>query len=79
MREGRFKLIDFYAEKRVELYDLSNDLGERQNLMDAMPAKGKELLDQLNAWRTAVKADMPTSTPRARKNRSAAAREDSAG
>jgi arylsulfatase A-like enzyme len=69
IREGNFKLIDFYVEKRVELYDLSSDLGERHNLMDAMPSKGKELLDKLNAWRSEVNAAMPTSTPRARQTR----------
>ena len=69
MREGNFKLIDFYAARRVELYDLSKDPGERHNLMQTLPAKGKELLDKLNAWRAEVKAAMPTETPRARKAR----------
>ena len=32
IRQGDYKLIEFYQDDHVELYDLKNDLGERHDL-----------------------------------------------
>ena len=55
---GNYKLIEFYDENRVELYDLENDLGEQHNLAEAKPEITKQLLKELHAWRKGVNAYM---------------------
>ncbi len=61
IREGNFKLIEFYENGRLELYDLRN--GEGQNLSEAKPDVTKRLAAKLAAWRTEVGAKMPTPNP----------------
>ena len=39
VRLGDFKLLDFYKEGRVELYNIKKDQGETINLADKMPKK----------------------------------------
>lgn len=63
VREGSLKLIEFYADSHVELYDLAEDIGERHNLARAMPAKAAELRRKLDAWRRSVGASIPTVNP----------------
>jgi arylsulfatase A len=60
IRKGDFKLIEFFDDMRVELYDLKKDLGEQHNLAAQMPAKAEALRKQLHAWRKEVGAQMPT-------------------
>jgi len=60
MREGRHKLIEFYEDGRLELYDLEVDLGEENDLAARMPEKAAELRRKLHAWRRSVGAAMPT-------------------
>ncbi len=59
IRSGDFKLIEFFDEDTVELYDLSQDLGEQQNLADKQPEKVKTLRAELAAWRKEVGASVP--------------------
>jgi len=59
VRMGNFKLHEFFEDGRVELYDLSRDIGERENLAGKMPDKAKELHEKLKAWRQSVSAPMP--------------------
>jgi len=50
VREGRWKLI--MTGKRVELYDLPNDLGEAQNLAEKFPEIVKRLQEESQSyWR----------------------------
>ncbi len=63
IRKGDYKLIEFLDDMRVELYNLSDDIGEQHNLAAEMPDKVKELRNQLHAWRTKVGAQMPTRNP----------------
>ena len=63
VRLGDFKLVEWFEDMRVELFDLSNDLGERHNLAAAMPDKAATLRQQLHEWRESVKAAMPTPNP----------------
>ncbi len=63
IREGNLKLIEFYEDSHLELYDLSEDIGERHNLAREMPDKAAELHAKLKAWRASVKATMPTVNP----------------
>ncbi len=63
VRSGDWKLINFYEDMRVELYNLKNDIGEANDLAKSNTAQAKLLHDRLRAWRTAVGAQMPTANP----------------
>ncbi len=63
IRKGDFKLIEFFDEMRVELYNLKDDIGEQHNLAAEMPAKVEEMRARLHAWRKEVGAQMPASNP----------------
>lgn len=56
IRMGDYKLIDFYNQNRIELYNLKADPGELVNLYTSEPAKAKEMLAVLNGWKQDVKA-----------------------
>ena len=62
IRQGPWKLIHFY-EGRMELYNLTDDLGEKKNLASAMPAKVKELDARLFTHLTAIGAKIPKPNP----------------
>jgi arylsulfatase A-like enzyme len=57
---GDWKLMEFFEDNRIELYNHKDDLGEQKNLAATMPDKAKELHDKLVAWRKSVNAPMPT-------------------
>jgi len=63
VRCGRYKLLEFYEDRRVELYDLESDLSEKNDLAAKMPEKAAELRNMLHEWLTAVGAQMPTPNP----------------
>ncbi len=63
VRSGDFKLIEYYEDMRVELYNLAEDVGETRDLAGAMPQKVEELRADLHAWRESVGASMPQPNP----------------
>jgi arylsulfatase A-like enzyme len=63
VRLGDFKLIEWFEDMRVELFNLRDDVGEHHNLAAQMPEKTAELRRQLHDWRQSVHADMPTPNP----------------
>ena len=63
VRRGHLKLIEFFEDHRVELYDLASDLGERRDLAPKAPEKAAELRAVLHQWRKAVDARMPSPNP----------------
>lgn len=63
IRTGDYKLIEFHDDMRVELYNLREDIGEKNNLADQMPQKADELRRRLHVWRREVGAQMPTPNP----------------
>ncbi len=64
IRAGDYKLIEWYEDGKVELYNLKDDLGERHDLAATMPDKAAELRRMLHAWRGEVGAKMPEGEPR---------------
>jgi len=63
IRSGDWKLIEFYEESRVELYNLKDDIGEYNNLANTHPEISKKLRIKLLAWRKKVNASEPTPNP----------------
>lgn len=59
IRAGDFKLIESFETGQVELYDLSDDIGEKQDLAKTRPAVAAELHARLRAWRERLNAAMP--------------------
>lgn len=59
IREGDWKLIEWYEDGKLELFNLKDDIGEKKNLTETNPAKTKILLDKLIQWRKQVQAKMP--------------------
>jgi len=60
VRVGDWKLIEFFEDQRLELYNLKDDLGEQHSLAETEGKKAAELHEKLKAWRAAVGARMPT-------------------
>lgn len=64
IRAGDWKLIEWYEDGRLELFNLQEDIGERYNLASQYPEKTAQLHARLKAWRTNVGARMPTPNAR---------------
>jgi arylsulfatase A-like enzyme len=60
MRQGDWKIIEFFESQEVEIYDLSTDPGEQNDLGRAMPEKAQELASALHAWQEETGASRPT-------------------
>ena len=60
IRSGNHKLLEFLEDGRIELYNLTDDLGEKNNLASQMPDLKKDLYDKLLTWRKDIKAPMPS-------------------
>ncbi len=63
---GDFKLIEFFEDGQLQLYNLKDDIGEEHNLAKENPEKVKELHAKLVAWREKVGAKMPTPNTEAK-------------
>ena len=63
VREGDYKLIEFYEDNRAELYNLKTDISERKNLTEKMPEKAAKMRKMLQTWRKDVDAKMPRPNP----------------
>ena len=63
VRKGDYKLIEFFEDQRLELYNLKNDIGESHDLSGQMPEKIAELHKLLQDWRASVGAQMPSPNP----------------
>ncbi|MEA1876374.1 MAG: sulfatase [Bacteroidota bacterium] len=63
IRQGNYKLIEFFEDGRTELYDLSKDIGEQNNLSESLPDKRDELLEALHNWQKKVDARLPERNP----------------
>ncbi len=60
---GNLKAYKSYETGELRLYDLSKDIGERNDLAKQMPDKAAEMEQRLNEYLKAVNAQMPTSNP----------------
>jgi arylsulfatase A-like enzyme len=60
IRSGDWKLIYYYEDKSMELFNLKNDRMERNNLVNLQPTLAKELYTRLMKWLIDTRADIPT-------------------
>ncbi len=60
IRVGDYKLIEFFEDGKLELYNLREDIGETKNLAEEIPDKTKELHQRMKAWRKKLDAPVPT-------------------
>jgi arylsulfatase A-like enzyme len=59
IRLGDWKLIQYFENNELELYNLKEDISENNNLFEDHPKKGKELLSVLENWRRETNAPIP--------------------
>jgi arylsulfatase A len=55
-RDGDWMLVEYYDEPRVELYDLSRDIGEARDVAAEHPGRAGEMRAALAAWRRQIDA-----------------------
>lgn len=60
---GDYKLIEFYEDGHVELYNLKNDISETRDLSKTEKDKAAEMQKMLHQWRKDCNAKMPTANP----------------
>jgi len=68
VRDGRWKLLEYFETATVELYDLESDPGESTDVAGKFPAETRRLRESLAAWRQRVDAPLPEPNP-ARQNK----------
>ena len=60
IRLGDWKLIEYFEDGTLELYNLKGDIGETTNLTAELPEKTSELHEKLIQWRESINAPVPT-------------------
>tara|TARA_R110002050_G_scaffold171837_1_gene303948 strand:+ start:19919 stop:21478 length:1560 start_codon:yes stop_codon:yes gene_type:complete len=59
IRNDNWKLIEFFEDQRIELYNIDEDISETNDLSQEYPEVVKELYSQLHAWRKNLKLKLP--------------------
>jgi arylsulfatase A-like enzyme len=60
LRDGDYKLIEFFETGTIELYNLKDDPEEKNNLTAKDPARAKQLYEKLKAWQKSTGAPCPS-------------------
>ncbi len=63
VRCGDYKLLEYYENNTVQLYNLKDDIEEQHDLSATEPGKVKELQEMLHKWREQVGAKMMEPNP----------------
>ena len=63
IRDGRWKLVEHYDDRRVELFDLGADASETRDLSGAEPKRTAALRARLQEWLKSVGAQENTANP----------------
>ncbi len=63
VRRGDWKLIEFFEDNSIELYNLKDDVGEKHNLAPEKPELASELLSLLHQWQSECNALKPVPNP----------------
>lgn len=67
IRSGDWKLLEYFEDGHLELYNLAADPGETRDLASAEPARARELLARLRSWRESAGARLPLKNANFRK------------
>ncbi|BCX49410.1 aryl-sulfate sulfohydrolase [Haloferula helveola] len=60
IRKGDWKLIEYFEDGSLRLFNLADDPSEKQDRLQSDPEKAEELLGELKAWRKETDAPVPT-------------------
>jgi arylsulfatase A-like enzyme len=60
IRRGNHKLIQWYEDERIELFDLASDPGEQNNLADSSPQLTDSMQAALRRWQVQTAAALPS-------------------
>jgi arylsulfatase A-like enzyme len=63
IRRGAWKLVEWFEDQRIELFDLPGDVGEENDLFRLHPDRADALQAELRAWQQMVGARFPTPNP----------------
>jgi arylsulfatase A-like enzyme len=63
VRDAEWKLIEWFDDARIELFDLSQDPGETTNLAARFPDRVAAMRSSLHAWQADVGAKVSTVNP----------------
>jgi len=63
VRSGDYKLIEFFEDRHVELYNLREDVGEEHDLSKTEPELAERLRARLHGWLEEVDAKIPQPNP----------------
>ena len=63
IREGDWKLIEFFEDSHIELYNLALDPGEQYDFSSSFAPQAAELRRKLRDWRAQMSAAMPAPNP----------------
>jgi len=59
-----YKLIEFYEDNHVELYNLRKDISEKNNIADNNPNIKEDLQERLESWLKKIGAEFPSPNPK---------------
>ena len=60
---GNYKLFRFYEDESLHLFDLNQDIGERNNLANEKPDIVDAMAARMNQYLADVGAEFPTKNP----------------
>ncbi|NNE00040.1 MAG: sulfatase-like hydrolase/transferase, partial [Pirellulaceae bacterium] len=63
IRTGKYKLLEYFENGTVQLFDLENDIGEQNDLSAIQAERTQELKNKLHRWRRTVNAQMMKPNP----------------
>lgn len=63
IRSGDYKLLEYFENMTVQLYNLKEDLSEQNDISSSNPKKADELRTKLHQWRAKVDAQMMEPNP----------------
>lgn len=63
IRMGDYKLIEFYENNTLELYNIKKDISEKNNLINELPEIAGQMHKRLVNWRESLKGKIPKSNP----------------
>lgn len=61
--KGDYKLIEFFEDGRLELYNLTVDIGEKNEISEKFPEITEDLKNLLKTWRESMDAKIPKKNP----------------